>query len=409
MANCQILPTNFPKKYTPLHLSQHSSNVNNYSYSPLCDLRFASSLPALVTRSTNFSARLKATPSDTRSKTSELASEVNLDDLGFKPVPTDYMFVMKCEGSDKFSDGELQPFGEIELNPFSSALNYGQGLIEGLKAYKKEDDSVLLFRPEANALRMRMGADRMCMPAPTVDQFVEAVKATVSANKRWIPSSNKGFLHIRPLLLGSGPVLSLKPSLDYIFLIIVSPVKNYFESGAEPINLVVENAVHRAVPGGVGNIKAIGNYAMIMNNQDAAKGNGFDDVLYLDAVHNKYLEEISTANIFIVKEKTICTPDLRGTILPGITRESIVDIALSHGFQVEERLISVEELYSAEEVFCTGNAVGLLPVGTVTYQGKRLSYRGGGHGTVSWKLSSELTNIQMGLTEDKRGWTFVLK
>ncbi|KAF2323924.1 hypothetical protein GH714_004105 [Hevea brasiliensis] len=363
----------------------------------------------MATCKTTFCTRLKAIPSDTDSKTSELANDINRDNLGLNPVLTDYMYVMKCSGTDKFSDGELQPFGNIELNPFSSVLNYGQGIIEGLRAFKKEDDSVLLFRPEANGLRMRVGADRICMPAPTIDQFVRAVKATVSANRRWVPPPSKGFLYIRPLLIGSGAVLSLTPSPEFIFLIYVTPVRNYFEHGAEPINLVIENDIHRAVSGGVGSINAIGNYAMVMKGQVAAKASGFHDALYLDAVHNKYLEEISAANIFVVKDKTICTPALRGTILPGITRESVIDIARRQKFQVEERPVSVEELFSADEVFCTGNAVGLLPVGSITYQGKRLSYKEGGLGTVSRQLSSALSNIQMGLADDKMGWTVLWK
>uniref|UniRef100_A0A2C9U0Y5 Branched-chain-amino-acid aminotransferase n=1 Tax=Manihot esculenta TaxID=3983 RepID=A0A2C9U0Y5_MANES len=325
----------------------------------------------MASRTTTFTARLKAIPSDTHSKTSELVKGINWDNLGLSPVPTDYMYVMRCSGTDEFSDGELLPFGKIELNPFSSVLNYGQGIIEGLKAFKKEDDSVVLFRPEANGLRMRVGADRICMPAPTIDQFVQAVKATVSANRRWVPPPNKGFLYIRPLLIGSGAVLSLTPSPEFIFLIYVTPVGNYFEHGAEPINLVIENDIHRAVPGGVGSINSIGNYAMVMKGRAAARASGYHDALYLDAVNNKYLEEISTANIFLLKDKTICTPALGGTILPGITRESVIDIARRQRFQVEERLVSVEELFNADEVFCTGNAVGLLPVGSITYQGKR--------------------------------------
>ncbi|KDP41565.1 hypothetical protein JCGZ_15972 [Jatropha curcas] len=388
-------------------LLHFSSSLKRYD-----QLRFSPPCPGMITRITTFATTLKVTPSDTQSKTSELGNDVSSlswDNLGFDHVPTDYMFVMKCCGGDKFSDGELKTFGEIELNPFSSVLNYGQGIIENMKAYKKDDGSILLFRPEANALRMTMGADRMCMPAPTFDQFLEAVKVTVSANRRWIPPPNKGFLHIRPLLIGSGPVLILTPSPEFTFLIYVTPVRNYFESGVEPINLVVEKEAHRAVPGGVGSIKAIGNYAMIVKAQAAAKANGFHGVLYLDAVHNKYLEEVSAANIFVVKDKTICTPALRGTILPGITRESVIDIARNLRFQVEEGRVSVEELFNADEVFCTGTAVGLLPVGSITYQGKRLSYKNGGLGTVSQKLSSELTNMQMGLTDDKMGWNMVLK
>ncbi|XP_015576066.1 branched-chain amino acid aminotransferase 2, chloroplastic isoform X1 [Ricinus communis] len=410
MANAKLL---LPRTYQNHICFTTNSDLLNFSSSlnKVHDqLHLAPSRHAMVTRLT---VRIRATPSDTQSRTSELANDIrwDKDDLGFDTVPTDFMYVMKCcEGGDKFSDGELLLYEKIELNPFSSVLNYGQGIIEDLKAFKKEDDStILLFRPEANGLRMRVGADRLCMPSPTIHQFVEAVKLTASANRRWVPPQNKGFLHIRPLLIGSGNVLSLIPSTEFIFLIYVNPVTNYFESGEEPINLVVENVIHRAVPGGVGSTKAIGNYAMVAKAQAAAKANGYHDVLYLDAVHNKYLEQITTANIFLVKDKTICTPALRGTILPGITRESIIDIARGQGFQVEERLVSVEELFSADEVFCTGNTIGLFPVASITYLGERLSYKGGGLGTISQQLCSALSNIQKGISEDKMGWTTVLK
>ncbi|KAF5739826.1 hypothetical protein HS088_TW12G01037 [Tripterygium wilfordii] len=255
---------------------------------------------------------------------------------------------------------------------------------------------------------MRLGAERICMPAPTVEQFVEAVKATVLANRRWVPPPNNGFLHIRPLLMGSGSVLSVTPATEFVFLIYVTPVGNYFEGGIKPIDLVVENDIHRATPGGVGGIKAIGNYASITKAQARAKANGFSDVIYLDAVHKRYLEEVSTGNIFVVKDKTIITPELSGTVLPGITRKSIIEIAPTEGFQVEERPVAIEELFEADEVFCTGNAICLLHVGSITYKGKRVSYRESGLGNISRHLFSILRNIQMGLVEDKMGWTCIL-
>ncbi|KAL0543172.1 hypothetical protein IC582_018261 [Cucumis melo] len=333
--------------------------------------------------------------------------ELDWDNLGFGIIPTDYMYVMKCSQGGNFSNGELKRFGNIELSPSAGVLNYGQGLFEGLKAYRKEDDSILLFRPEENALRMRMGAERMCMQSPTVDQFVEAVKATVLANKRWVPPSGKGSLYIRPLLMGSGAVLGLAPSPEYTFIIYVSPVGNYFKEGLAPINLVIEHELHRATPGGTGSVKTIGNYAAVLKAQSAAKAKGYSDVLYLDCVHKKYLEEVSSCNIFVVKGNVISTPAIKGTILPGITRKSIIDVARSLGFQVEERLVAVDELLEADEVFCTGTAVVISPVGSVTYLGKRIAY-GNGVGVVSQQLYSVLTRLQMGLIEDKLNWTVSL-
>ena len=187
---------------------------------------------------------------------SELA-DIDWDNLGFGFMPTDYMYIMKCSQGEIFSKGELQRFGNIEMSPSAGVLNYGQGLFEGLKAYRTHDN-ILLFRPEENAMRLRIGADRMCMPSPTVEQFVEAVKATVLANERWVPPPGKGSLYIRPLLMGSGSVLGLAPAPEYTFLIYVSPVGNYFKEGLAPINLVIETEMHRATPGGTGGVKTIG-------------------------------------------------------------------------------------------------------------------------------------------------------
>ncbi|GMN34211.1 hypothetical protein TIFTF001_004563 [Ficus carica] len=379
-----------------------------------------------------------------------LTVDIDWDNLGFGFLPTDYMYVMKCSQGGNFSKGELQRFGNIELNPSAGVLNYGQGLFEGLKAYRKEDGNILLFRPEENAMRMRLGAERMCMPSPTVEQFVDAVQATVLANKRWIPPVGKGSLYIRPLLMGSGAVLGLAPAPEYTFLIYVSPVGNYFKEGVAPINLIVEHELHRATPGGTGGVKTIGNYAAVLKAQSAARAKGYSDVLYLDCVHKRYLEEVSSCNIFVVKGNVISTPAIKGTILPGITRKSIIDVARSQGLQknflsklpvwqsfleatfdfsdpkaasgsvwmicqksfqsqeVEERLVAVDELLDADEVFCTGTAVVISPVGSITYLGKRVSYSNGGVGAVSQQLYSVLTRLQMGLIEDEMGWTVEL-
>ncbi|KAL7231611.1 hypothetical protein ACSBR2_009778 [Camellia fascicularis] len=348
-------------------------------------------------------------PTTTTSDVSYDLADIDWDGLGFAFMPTDYMYIMKCSRGQNFSEGELQRFGNIELSPSAGVLNYGQGLFEGLKAYRKQDGNILLFRPEENALRLMMGAERMCMPSPTVEQFVDAVKATVLANKRWIPPPGKGSLYIRPLLMGSGAVLGLAPSPEYTFLIYVSPVGNYFKEGLAPINLVVENEVHRATPGGTGGVKTIGNYASVLKAQTVAKAKGYTDVLYLDCVHKRYLEEVSSCNVFVVKDNVISTPTIKGTILPGITRKSIIDVARSQGFQVEERLVTVDELLDADEVFCTGTAVVISPVGSITYLGKRISYGNNGVGVVSQQLYSALTGLQMGLTEDKMDWIVELK
>ncbi|KAF2591626.1 hypothetical protein F2Q70_00040558 [Brassica cretica] len=390
------------------------------------------------------------------SSSSAEVADIDWDNIGFGLKPTDYMYVMKCNLDGEFSKGELQLFGNIEVSPSAGVLNYGQGLFEGMKAYRKQDGkNILLFRPEENANRMRSGAERMCMPAPTIDQFVEAVKATVLANKRWVPPAGKGSLYIRPLLMGTGAVLGLAPAPEYTFLVYVSPVGNYFKEGVAPINLIVESEFHRATPGGTGGVKTIGNYAAVLKAQSIAKSKGYSDVLYLDCVHKRYLEEVSSCNIFIVKVKTpfrfykmslhlsdnvistpeikgtilpgitrksiidvartqgfkdnvISTPEIKGTILPGITRKSIIDVARTQGFKVEERNVTVDELLEADEVFCTGTAVVVSPVGSITHKCKRVSYGEGSFGPVSEKLYTVLTSLQMGLSEDNMNWTLNL-
>ncbi|XP_058080805.1 branched-chain amino acid aminotransferase 2, chloroplastic-like isoform X2 [Magnolia sinica] len=293
-------------------------------------------------------------------RSDEDEANVNWEELGFGIVPTDYMYVMKCSKEDRFSEGKLNRFGNIEMSPSAGVLNYGQGLFEGLKAYKREDGCLALFRPEENALRMQKGAERMCMPSPSVEQFVDAVKQTVLANKRW--------------------------------------------EGLSPINLFVDDEFHRATPGGTGGVKTISNYAPVLKAQALAKSKGFSDVLYLDSINKRNLEEASSCNVFIVKNDVISTPTIEGTILPGITRKSIIEICPHYGYQIQERPVSVEELMDADEVFCTGTAVVIAPVGSIMYHGKRVEYRSGVE-TVSQKLYSALTSIQMGLVEDKMGWT----
>ncbi|KAK1293374.1 hypothetical protein QJS10_CPB17g02635 [Acorus calamus] len=335
-------------------------------------------------------------------RTGDGYADINWDELGFGLTQTDYMYMMKCSKDDKFSCGELSPYGNIELNPSSAILNYGQGVFEGLKAYRKQDGRFLIFRPQENAIRMQIGAERLCMNAPSIDQFVDAVKQTVLANKRWIPPPGKGSLYIRPLLIGSGPVLALEPAPEYTFLVYTSPVGNYFKEGRAPLHLVVEDRTYRSTPGGTGGIKTIANYAPVLKAQCEAKAKGFTDILFLDSATKENLEEAASCNVFILKDNIISTPDTQGTILPGVTRKSIIDIARTYGYQVDERPISIEELMAADEVFCTGTAVVVAPVGSITHLGKRVHYK---VGELSQKLYTSLTGIQMGLLEDKMGWT----
>lgn len=329
--------------------------------------------------------------------------DIDWDNLGFGIKQTDYMYITKSSNDGIFEEGQINRFGNIELNPSAGVLNYGQGLFEGTKAFRREDGRLFLFRPDQNAIRMQFGADRMCMPSPSTEQFVDAVKQTALANRRWIPPPGKGSLYIRPLLIGSGPILGLAPAPEYTFLVFASPVGNYFKEGLSSLNLYIEDEFHRATRGGVGGVKSITNYSPVLKALNRAKSRGFSDVIYLDSVYKKNLEEATACNIFVVKENVISTPPTNGTILPGVTRKTVIDIASDHGFQVEERTVPVEELLDADEVFCTGTAVGVLPVGSITYQGKRVDYKTESQ-LVSRDLYSTLVGLQLGLLEDKKGW-----
>ncbi|KAL2343897.1 hypothetical protein Fmac_005182 [Flemingia macrophylla] len=300
----------------------------------------------------------------------ETYADIDWEDLGFNIVSTDYMFVMKCAKGDKFSQGSILPYANIEISPSAGILNYGQGIFEGLKAYRTEDGRILLFRPHENAERMKIGADRLCMPSPSIDQFVNAVKQTVLANKRWVPPPGKGSLYIRPLLMGTGSLLGVGPAPEYTFLIYCSPVGSY-KKGA--VNFKVEDKLFRAIPGtgGTGGIKSVTNYAPVYTAITEAKANGFSDVLFLDSASGKYIEEGSACNVFVVKGNVISTPATDGAILPGITRKSIIEVAIDLGYQVMECPISVEEMLCADEMFCTGTAMVVSSVTSVTYKETR--------------------------------------
>ncbi|KAK7400427.1 hypothetical protein VNO78_11633 [Psophocarpus tetragonolobus] len=331
-------------------------------------------------------------------------ADIDWDGIGFSLVPTDYMYVMKSARGDKFSQGSLVPFGNIEISPSAGILNYGQGIFEGLKAQRTEDGRILLFRPDENAQRMKRGADRLCMPSPSNDQFVNAVKQTVLANKRWVPPPGKGSLYIRPLLMGTGALLGVAPAPEYTFLIYCCPVGSYHKGGA--LNLKVEDKLYRAISGmgGTGGIKSITNYAPVYPAMTAAKANGFSDVLFLDSATGKCIEEATSCNLFVVKGNTIFTPEIVGTILPGITRKSIIEIAIDSGYQVIEGAVSVVEMLEADEMFCTGTAVVVNSVASVTYKDTKVDYKTGPK-TLSAKLRSILVGIQTGCVEDKKSWT----
>ncbi|KAK4271372.1 hypothetical protein QN277_020076 [Acacia crassicarpa] len=337
------------------------------------------------------------------------SEEINWDEIGFGIIPTDTMCLMKCstEEADTFSEATLVPYGNLHLLPSAGILNHGQGVIEGLKAYRTKDGHILLFRPEENGTRLKIGAERMCMPSPSVEQFVDAVKQTVLANKRWVPPVGKGSLYIRPLLMGTGSVLGIAPAPECTLLIYVTPVKTYHTG---PLNLVIKDKLYRAIcgSGGTGGVKSVVNYSPAYKALKEARAEGFSDILYLDAATGKFIEELSSCNIFLVKGKAISTPTAGGNILPGITRKSIIEIAIDLGYKVTERAVAVDELMEADEVFCTGTAVGVNPVASITHNNIRAEYKTGAE-AVSQKLLQTLVGIQTGHIQDTRGWTLQIE
>jgi len=333
------------------------------------------------------------------------ASEINWSTLGFGLTPTSHMYVATCERDGEWQCGGVVPYDNLSLSPAAAVLNYGQGVFEGMKAFRTVDEELLVFRPEQNAARCEEGAGRMSMPPVPRELFQKAVLQTVSANRDYVPPVGMGALYLRPLLIGTGAILGLAPAPSYTFLVYCSPVASYFKGGQlTPIDLTVEEAYHRAAPGGSGSTKCIGNYSPVLKVQLQAKKEGFADVMYLDAKENKYVEEVSSCNFFCVKGKTISTPALQGTILPGITRKSIVELARSRGYTVEERNVSIDEVMQADECFCCGTAVVVAPVGSVTYQGKKALFCDGKVGPVGQEMYDQLTGIQQGRIPDERGW-----
>lgn len=329
---------------------------------------------------------------------------IDWDTLSFAMTPTDVMYIAECKEGQEWAPGKTRPYGNISMSPAAGVLNYGQGVFEGMKAQRTESGEIVLFRPDANADRMRQGAIRLGMPAVPEKIFLDAVEAVVAANTRWVPPHGKGALYVRPCLWGSGPVLALKPPPLFTFCIYASPVGPYFKGGLKCISLLVSKEFHRASRGGQGGIKAVGNYAAGMMPAGAAKEKGFDELLYLDAQSQRYIEEAGAANFFCVKDGVVHTPELTGSILPGVTRMSIIQIAKDLGHEVREGRLEVDFITSADEAFCTGTAAVITPIGVIEHEGGRKEYCGGNVGEVTRKLYDALLGIQQCKHDDKHGW-----
>ena len=337
-------------------------------------------------------------------------ANINWDSLGFNPIETRSMFIANCPIDGKWESGSLVPYGKIELSPAAGVLNYGQGVFEGTKAYHTSKDNIVMFRIGRNAKRMEWSTERLCIPKMDPDFFVEAVTKTVKDNIDYVPPYGKGSLYVRPIVWGTAPAIGVRAVSDYTFIVFVSPVGSYFKDGIKPLNLKVETDYHRAAARGIGNAKAIGNYSASLYPLTKAKKEGYDEVIYLDSVDGQRIEELGSANLFICKDGVIKTPKLSGSILDGVTRNSVCRIAKDvMDINVEETDIHIDELLEADEVFCTGTAVVVAPVGMVTYQNKVHHFSGGGIGPITKECKETLTSIQREEITDPFGWVLKIK
>ncbi len=330
---------------------------------------------------------------------------------GFGRIFTDHMVTIRWAEGKGWYDARIEPYGPLTLDPATAVLHYAQEIFEGMKAYRTDDGGVALFRPEANAARFAASAQRMAM-APLPEQvFLDSLRALIEVDREWVPASDEASLYLRPFMYASEVFLGVKPASEYLYLVIASPVGAYFASGVTPVQVWVSDDYTRAGPGGTGAAKCGGNYAASLAAHAEAVSHGCDQVVFLDAVHRKYVDELGGMNVFFVYDDgTLVTPELTGTILPGVTRDSVITLARHHGRTVVERPVSFEQWRAdaasgrLREVFACGTAAVLTPIGTVRSSDGEFRVADGGPGEVTMSLRSQLIDIQRGRAEDPFGW-----
>lgn len=331
--------------------------------------------------------------------------------LGFGSIFTDHMFVMDYDEGQGWHDARIVPYQPLVLDPSALVFHYAQECFEGLKAYRLADGSVQLFRPDKNAERMQSTHERLCIPEIPVADFVDAVKALVSVDKDWVPAEPDTSLYIRPFTIATEPVLGVKASAKYQFIVICSPSGAYYEEGLNPVKIYVEDEYVRATPGGTGYIKCGGNYAASIAAGEKAHKLGYSQVLWLDGIERKYVEEVGAMNIMFKMGGEIYTAATVGTVLPGITRMSCIELLKNWGYKVNEGKLAIDTVMEAgrngtlEEVFGTGTAAVISPVGSLMYENEVVEINNFEIGDLTQKLYDTLTGIQYGKIEDTFGWT----
>ncbi len=335
--------------------------------------------------------------------------------IPFGVYTSDHMFLMNYDAGKGWHSPRIVPYAPFQIDPSCMVLHYAQEIFEGMKAYYGVDGKVRLFRPTENFKRMNTSCDRLCIPQVDVDFCVEAVKTLVQVDRDWIPTAPETSLYIRPFIFATDNHIGVHASHSYLFAIILSPVGPYYAAGIDPVKIMIEQEDVRAVRGGTGYTKCGGNYAASLRAGERAEQKGYSQVLWLDGVEQKYIEEVGAMNVLFKISGEIVTPALLGSILPGITRKSCLELLRSWGMKVTERRISVDELIAAaadgslEEAFGSGTAAVVSPIGELSYGGRNYVVGDGGIGAVTKKIYDNLTGIQWGRCEDPFGWTVVVE
>lgn len=327
---------------------------------------------------------------------------------------SDHMFIMDYTEGKGWHDARIIPYQNLSLAPSTMVFHYGQELFEGLKAYRTKSGGIKLFRPEKNIERMNNTCNRLCIPEIDPEDALQAIKEIVKIDADWIPHEADHSLYIRPFIIATDPFIGVKPSSSYLFMIILSPVGSYYPEGINPVKIYVENEYVRAVKGGIGSSKAGANYAASLKGQDKAKNLGYTQVLWLDGVERKYIDEVGTMNVFFVIDGVVKTPMLEGSILPGVTRDSCIQVLKSWGYKVEETRVALQEIIDASrngklnEAFGTGTAAVISPIGTLNNNGETIEINKGEIGPVAKRLYDTITGIQYGEITDEFNWTIDL-
>ena len=334
--------------------------------------------------------------------------------LGFGKIFTDHMFMMDYSKDTGWTNARIVPFENLSIHPASTVLHYGSEIFEGLKAYRRADSKVQLFRPIENIRRMNRSAERLCLPEIPEDDALEALLKFVEVEQDWTPYSEGTSLYLRPFLFGNDESLGVHAVSNATFIIIASPVGSYYAEGINPVKIMIEDEDVRAVRGGTGYAKCGGNYAASNRAGERAAQQGYSQVLWLDGVERKYIEEVGAMNVMFKIDGEVVTPMLSGSILPGITRMSCLEVLRNEGYKVSERLLSIDELEEAmengklEEAWGCGTAAVISPIGELCYKGKKYAVNNGEIGETTQHLYDTLTGIQWGKVEDKFNWVVEL-